>query len=191
MRQVLRSLLVLVAVVALPLAARAGDNIKTFEFLGFSEDGSKYMLKVMDANRGDTFVVKEFADNKTVKALPLEGVKDVKKLLDQTKKHFKITDKGKDDQTSPDGRFTFSAVPKGEKLLLNVMKGNKTATFQTYKLEKGDNGSVAKAQLKQIFWAKDGHKMLVILHKKLVDQNGMDADEAYAYEFFGGGLNFK
>lgn len=191
MRSFLRSILILVAVVVLPLAARASDNIKTFEFLGFSEDGNKYMLKVVDANRGDTFVVKALSDNKTLKALPLEGVRDVKKLLDQTKKHFKITDKGKDDQTSPDGRFTFMAVPRGEKLLLNVMKGNKTATYQTYRLEKGDNGSVPKVQLKQIFWAKDGHKMVVILHKKLVDQNGIDADEAYGYEFFGGSLNFK
>ena len=180
------------AFLALPGVALAGSDVsRTLQFLGFNADGTKYLLKVSDADTGDFLSLRNFATAKQEKAIPIEAKKQEKKLVEDAKKQFKIVDKGKEDMASPDGRFTFSGMCKGEKFFLKVAKGNKTADFQTLKLETGRGGTPARVDLKSVFWAQNGKNIVVILHRKLVDENGVDADEVHPYEFFAGGLNFK
>lgn len=165
------------------------DVVRTIEFLGFSEDGKKFLLKVTDADRGDSLSLRSFATGKSEKEYPIEDPKQEKKMIEAAKKKHKITDPGKDSQQSPDGRYTIVGIPKGDKYLLNVQKGEKMTKFQAISIDKGvSTGNYAKVTLKSVFWSKDGHRIVVIVHKKLVDEWGIDADEAYPYEFFGGSL---
>jgi len=184
----------LVAAVLCILASRpllAGNDLKrTVEFLGFTENADKYLLKIMDANIGDFFSVRAFDTGKQVKSFPIEIPKEEKKLLEEAKKAFKITDKGTEGQTSPDERYSIIGVPKGDKFQLNVTRGERSAKFQTINLASNDAGP-AKAMLKCVYWSKDLKRIVVIIHQTLVDENGIDADEARPYEFLVGGLNFK
>jgi len=187
----LRKALLLALVVLAPWAARAGhDVVRTLDFLGFSADGSKYLLKVSDANFGDFLSLRSFDTGKQVKSYKIEDKKDEKRLTEQAIKENKITDKGKDSQASPDGRYTIIGIPKGENFLLNVGKGERVAKWQSIKVE-SDRTSQAKVTLKSVFWDQSGRRVVVLVHKKLVGDNGMDADEAYPYEFYPGELTFK
>ena len=189
MRTLSPMLLALMVGVAVP--ARAGtDSTRTLEFLGFSTDASHYLLKVSDANAGDFLSLRSFDTGKQEKAVQIPQKKDEKKLVEDARKQFRITDKGVDAPQSPDGRFTLTGVPKGAQYIINVMKGDKTARFQALALESGKNGP-ARASLKSVFWSKDGRRIVVVVHKKLVDENGIDVDEAHPYDFLVGGLNFR
>ena len=99
------------AFLALPGVALAGSDVsRTLQFLGFNADGTKYLLKVSDADTGDFLSLRNFATAKQEKAIPIEAKKQEKKLVEDAKKQFKIVDKGKEDMASPDGRFTFSGM---------------------------------------------------------------------------------
>lgn len=185
-----RGLLVVVAV-AVPSFARAGhDLVRTLEFLGFSSDGTRFLLKVSDADSGDLLSVRSSVTGKQEKAFRIEQKKDEKRLLEEARKQFKITDKGTDSQTSPDGKYTIIGVPRGDQYLLNVGKGERTARWQSVPLNPGGAGP-AKVTLKAVWWSQDARRVVVILHREVSGDNGIDADEARSFEFFPGELGFK
>jgi hypothetical protein len=111
-------------------------------------------------------------------------------VVEQVRKQFAVTDKGTDAAASPDGRYVLVAVPRGDKLLLDVMRGDRTAKWVSLPLQTGRNGS-AKATLKSVFWAKDGHRIVVVVHQFLAGDDGVDLDQAHPFEFHGGELNFR
>jgi len=193
-RALIRISTTLVAVTVCVLASRpllAGNDLKrTVEFLGFTETGDKYLLKIMDANIGDFFSLRAFDTGKQVKSFPIENPKEEKKLLEETKKAFKITDKGTEGQTSPDERYNILGVPKGDKFQINITRGERSAKFKTIDLASNAAGP-AKAMLKNVHWSKDCKRIVLIIHQTLVDENGIDADEARPFDFLVGGLNFK
>ncbi|MBM4395652.1 MAG: hypothetical protein FJ087_08175 [Deltaproteobacteria bacterium] len=193
MRTVMRiaCVLLVAAGAGAPGTARAGhDVVRTFDFLGFSADGSRFLLKVTDPDAGDFLSVRTFATGKQEKGIKIEQRKDEKRLIEQARKQYRITDKGTDSQSSPDGRYTIVGVPRGDRFLLNVGKGERDAKWQSVPIESGRSGP-AKMTLKAVWWARDGRRLVVVLHKKLTGDNGVDADEARPYEFFPGELTFK
>ena len=175
---------------ARPLMA-GNDTKRTMEFLGFTEDGKKYLLRISDANTGDFFSVRSFETGKQIQGVPIENPKEEKKLLEETRKKHKITDKGVEGLTSPDERYSIIAIPKGDQFQLNLMRGERTAKFQTIELAKSEKGTVAKGMLKGVHWSKDCKRIVVILHQRLLDDNGIDADEARPFEMLVGSLNWK
>lgn len=182
---------VLFAVVLLaPGLARAGHDVRrTFEFLGFSGDGTKYILKVTDDDFGDSVSVRNFTTGKQEKAFPIEDKKDEKKVVETARKQFKVKDRGSDSQQSPDGKLTILGIPREGAFQLNLMRGNTQAKFKTIPVETAKVPT--KVTLKSVFWSEDGRKIVVLIHKKRVDENGVDADEAHPFEFLTGGLNFR
>jgi hypothetical protein len=181
---------VVVALLSSAPALAGHDVQRTIEFLGFSADASRFLLKVSDADAGDFLSLRSFATGKQEKAYPIERKKDEKKLVEDARRQHRIDDKGVEGPAAPDGRHALAGVSKGERFLLNVVRGEKTARFQELRLESGRSGP-ARMTLKTAYWSKDGHRVVVILHRKLVDENGIDADEARPYPFFAGELNFR
>jgi hypothetical protein len=194
--QYLHGVLAIVALLCLGMAAgpaQAGTDVKrTIDFLGFNADGSKYLLKITDANTGNFLSLRSFATGKQEKSIPLDIKKEEKKKTEDARTSFKITDKGVEATKSPDGKCEFFGVAKDDQFRINCQKGEKQGRWQTIKItDVGASGNPAKVTLKTMFWSADGHKVVVILHKTLVDENGIDADEAKPYDYFLGGINTK
>jgi len=185
-----RTLLACLLALMVPAVARAGhDVVRSMDFLGFSGDGAKYLVVIRDDDLGDSVSVRDFATGKQDQALPIADKSAEKKVVDDARKRFKVVDKGTDAMQSPDGVYTVLGIPRDGAFQLNLMKGNVQAKFKTIPVEASK--APTKVTLKSVFWSKDGRKMVVVLHKKRVDENGINADEAHPFEFLAGGLNFK
>lgn len=173
------------------LVALAGhDTVRTIEFCGFTADGKQYLLLIRDEQMGTFLSLRSADTGKQVKGTPIENPLDEKRLREETVKKHRITDPGTDSQASPDGRYTIIGVPRGIRFDLNVLRGNRSARLHTFKVEQGTSGP-AKVTLKAVHWSGDGHRIVVILHKELKDENGLDADEAWPFPFFASSLSFQ
>lgn len=184
-----------VPVIALGLSlstpALAGhDVMRTIEFLGFSQDGRQYLLLIRDGNVGDFLSVRAFRTGKQVKSYPVDDPGRKKATTDRVRKRHGITDPGKESLSSPDGRFTFVGFPKGSRFHLHVMRGEKSARFHAIQAHRGDSPSL-ETRLKTVFWSADGRRIVVIIHRRLNAENGMDADKALPFRFLAGSLNFR
>lgn len=180
-----------VLAIALPATAIAGhDLVRTIEFIGFTSDARHFLIKITDADTGDFLSLRSFETGKQVKAVPIESKKEQKKTIEDAKRRFKIVDKGTEGLAAPDGRHSLAGATQGGRFILNVLRGERTARLKEMKLETGKHGP-AQASLKTAYWSKDGHRVVVIIHKRLEDEYGMDADEAYPLLFYPGELNFK
>jgi hypothetical protein len=190
MRRIL-AILPIVAILAVPSSALAGHSLKrTVEFLGFSDDGARYLVKVVDADTGDALSVRSFATGKAEKTIPIEDRAAEKALLDGAKRSFHITDAGQDAQQSPDGKYTLLLLPKGLKVELRVMRGELRALLKALDARPGPDGP-QKLILKSVFWSKDGRRIVVIVHRTQPGENGVDADEAHPFDFLPGELQFE
>lgn len=180
----------LALVLLLPAAADAGREVRrTLQFLGFSEDGSRFLLKVVDADRGTFVSLRSFATNQQEKSYPVEDPADERKIIQDAMRRHKIVDKGRDSQIAPDERHTLIGIPKGHRYEIAALRDGKLATFTSLDVPKGASG-YAKVVLSGVHWARDGRKIVVVVHKTLADDNGVDADEAYPFEFLAGALRF-
>ncbi|MBL6975416.1 MAG: hypothetical protein ISR64_06780 [Deltaproteobacteria bacterium] len=183
--------LVIAFILSMAVPALAGHDVtRTVEFLGFSTDGRHYLLLIRDGNVGDFLSVRAFRTGKQVKSYPADEPAERKALTDRVRKRHRITDPGKESMSSPDGRFTLVGFPKGSRFHLHVMRGEKSARFHTIQSDRGDAGSL-KTRLKTVFWSKDGRRIVVIIHRRLATENGMDADKALPFRFLGSSLNFR
>lgn len=166
------------------------DTARTIEFCGFSADGSHYLLLIRDQHMGTFLSLRSFDTGKQVKGYPIDNPPDEKRLRDEVVKRHRITDPGTESQASPDGTYTVIGVPRGSRFDINVLRGNRSARLHTFDVEKGSSGP-AKVTLKAVHWSKDGHRIVVILHKLLKDEHGLDADEAWPFRFFASRLSFQ
>lgn len=173
-----------------PTTFAGHDTIRTVEFCGFSADGKEYLLLIRDEQMGTFLSLRSFDTGKQIKGYPIDNPLDERRLREETMKKHRITDPGTESQTSPDGTYTIIGVPRGIRYDINVMRGNRTARLHTFKVEQGASGP-AKVTLKSVFWSRDGRRIVVILHKVLKDENGMDADEAWPFPFFASNLSFQ
>lgn len=182
---------VIVGLSLAPAGVFAGhDALRTIEFLGFTADGSQYLLLIRDQQMGTFLSLRSFETGKQVKGHPIDNPLDEKRLREETVKKHRITDPGTESQASPDGRYTIVGVPRGIRFDINVLRGNRSARLHTFKVEQGTSGP-ANVMLKTVFWSKDGRRIVVILHKTLKDENGVDADEAWPFAFFASSLSFE
>jgi len=184
-------LLPILACLALPSAARADRDLRrTLEFLGFSDDGARYLLKVSDANSGDALSVRSFATGKAEKTIPLADRATEKQTIDATKRKYRITDPGADAVQSPDGRYTLLVLPKGMRTEIRAMRGEKRAVLKSLDATPGPEGP-PKVTLKSAFWTQDGRRVVVVLHRTLRGDDYIDADEAHPIDFLPGEMKFE
>lgn len=175
----------------LPLAVLAGhDTVRTIEFCGFTADGKQYLLLIRDEQMGTFLSLRSADTGKQVKGYPIDNPLDEKRLREEIAKKHRVTDPGTDSPASPDGTYTIIGVPRGIRFDLNVLRGNRSARLHTFKVEQGASGP-AKVTLKAVHWSRDGHRVVVILHKVLKDEHGLDADEAWPFPFFASSLSFQ
>ncbi len=174
----------------LPGQARAdGDVRRTVQFLGFSEDGSHFLLKVEDANRGTYLSLKSFASNKQEKSYPIEDLAQERNIIKDAKRRHRISDPGKDSQIAPDENHTMIGIPKGHRYEIAALRDGKLATVTSIDVPRGSEG-YAKVVLSGMYWNRDGHKIVIVVHKTLAGDRGLDADEELPIEFFAGSLRF-
>ncbi len=182
-------MLPLLACLAIPSTSRA-DVRRTLDFLGFSDDGARYLLKVSDANTGDALSVRSFATGKAEKTLPLAGPAREKQDVDAARRKYRITDPGTDAVQSPDGRYTLLVLPKGMKTEIRVMRGEKRAVLKVLDATPGPEGP-PKVTLKSVFWSRDGRRIVVVLHRTLRGDHYIDTDEAHPIDFLPGEMKFE
>jgi len=166
------------------------DTKRTLDFLGFSSDGNKYLLLVHDDNVGDFISVRSFRTGKQVKGIPILDPGDRNSLVDKARGTYRITDPGAESLSSPDGLYTFVGFPKGRRFHLRVMRGERSAGFHTMEVESGPSGP-AGLTLKTVHWSRDGHRIVVVVHKRLFGENGVDSERAMPFRFLSGGLKFR
>lgn len=174
-----------------PRGAVAGhDTVRTIEFCGFTADAKQYLLLIRDEQMGTFLSLRSAETGKQVKGYPIDNPLDEKRLREETMKKHRITDPGTESQASPDGTYTIVGVPRGIRFDLDVLRGSRSARLHTFKVDQGASGPV-KVTLKTVHWSRDGHRIVVILHKVLKDENGVDADEAWPFPFFASSLSFQ
>jgi hypothetical protein len=151
------------------------DDVATMEFLGFSEDGKVFVVKVLDKNRGNQFQVLDVKDAQLVKAFDI-----VKKTEEDTLKKIKTKYKVKDpnpNQATSDGKFMLLTGPgnKGQfKIMLS--NGKSFIDIKVIDLQKDQLGKFASAQAKGSFWHSDDKTWIVIYNQKLTGDFGIDRD---------------
>lgn len=176
--------------VVAPTAARADRDIRrSVEFLGFSDDGTRFMVRINDADLGDRLSVRVFDTGREDKAYPIDNPNNYQKQREQVAQRHRISDPGVDSPTSPDGRFTMVGFPRVRSFILAVLRGNRMAEFKKIPLVRGD-GPLPKTLLKSVWWNSDGRRIVVVLHKALAGRDGLDVDETHPFEFFAGELRF-
>ncbi|NOZ00866.1 MAG: hypothetical protein GXP54_03130 [Deltaproteobacteria bacterium] len=180
------SVIAMMVASAFSVSAIAGhDAGRSIEFLGFSGKGHRYLMLVRDENVGDFLSVRSFSTGKQEKGFPIESVKDARPMVAKISKRYRISDPGKESATSPDGRFTLVAFQKGRRFRIKVMRGEKFADLHTITLD----GEGTRLNMKTAFWSRDGHRVVVVVHKK--GPEGVETDRAVPLKFFGGSLNFR
>jgi hypothetical protein len=171
-------------------AVAGHDLVRTFEFVGFSVDGSRFLLLVNDAQTGYSFSLRSFDNGKQVKSHYVENPQDIEKTKKEMMAKYNIVPSHVSSLKSPDGRFSLVGVQEGRRFKVLVLQGKKTAVLKTIECEQGRAG-VAQASLKNAHWTKDGRKVVLIVHKVLREENGVDADEALPVLFLPSSLRFE
>ena len=190
MRRVL-TILPIVALLALPNVARADHDVRrTLQFLGFSDDGARYLLKVTDADTGDALSVRSFTTGRAEATIPLDDRATEKQAVDAAKRKYRVTDPGLEAMQSPDGKYTILVFPKALKVEIRAMRGERRAVVKALEARPGPDGP-PKVVLKTVFWTADGRRMVVVVHRTMRGDNGVDADEAHPIEFLPGELHFE
>jgi hypothetical protein len=166
------------------------DLVRTAEFVGFSNDASRFLLLVKDEQTGDFFSLHSFDNGKQIKSQFVENPQDIEKTKKELMAKHNIVASHVSSLKSPDGRFTLIGVQEGRRFKVLVLQGKKTAVLKTIDCEQGSTG-VAQLSLKSAYWTRDGRKVVIIVHKVLREENGIQADEAIPVVFLPSSLRFE
>jgi len=171
-------------------AVAGHDLVRTMEFIGFSSDGSKFLLLVRDEHAGDFFSLRSFDSGKQIKFEYVDDPQDIEKVKKRLMATHKIVVSHVSSLKSPDGRFSLIGVQEGRRFKVLVMQGKKIAVLKVIDCEQGRSG-IAQVSLKSAHWTNDGRKVILIVHKLLREENGIDADDAIPITFFPSSLRFE
>ncbi|MBM4387851.1 MAG: hypothetical protein FJ088_08945 [Deltaproteobacteria bacterium] len=178
------------AVVFICIRAGAEYDIRiTGEFVAFSEDGSKFLVKFTDSNRGSYFSLRDAEEGKRIKDFKIDRATEEEDLVKLVKKH-KLNDKGVEGQESPDGKYSLMGMQKKEKFRIFVLKGEKKAVFKDVELEP-DGDVLPKASLKTVVWSEDGGMFVVVVNLKYGGGVGIEKEQFLPFEFNASEIKFK
>lgn len=172
-----------------PEARAEGTIRKEITFLGFTEDGSRFLLRVHDANTGDSLSLRSVETGKAEKTIPLDPTGDPEPLIAKTRKALRVVDAGIEGPTSPDGRYTIILVPKGPRTQLRVLRGERQAVLQTLD-SRGSGEGPTQWMLKSVHWSGNGRSVVLLLHRKEPGMVDLDTDQAISLRFMPSELQF-
>lgn len=158
-------------------------------FLGFTEDGSRFLIQVRDAHLGNLLSLRSVATNQVEKTLPVDQPADLETSIAKARKSFRIRDMGTESPTSPDGRYTIILVPKGPRVQVRVLRGERQAVLHSLEVRGGEEGP-AQVQLKSVHWSGDGRSLVLILHRRDRAMGGEETDFVQAFRFLPSELRF-
>lgn len=178
------------AVLFIAFSSGAEYDIRiTGEFIAFSDDGRKFLVKFTDSNRGNYFSLRDTEEGKKIKDFPINRATEVEDLAKLVKKH-KLNDKGVEGHESPDGKYSLIGMQKKKKFRIFVLKGEKKAIFNDIELEP-DGDVIPKASLKSVIWSEDGSLVVIVLNLKYGGGVGIEREQFYPFEFNKGEITFK
>ncbi|HOU52734.1 MAG TPA: hypothetical protein PLQ97_02255 [Myxococcota bacterium] len=178
-----------VSVAGIPWARAEGTIRKEMTFLGFTEDGSRFLLQIHDANTGDSLSFRSVETGKAEKTIPVESPGDLEPAVAKARKSLRIRDAGVEGPTSPDGRYTLILVPKGPRTQIRVLRGERQAVLQTLDARGGGDGPI-QWMLKSVHWSSDGRSLVLLLHRKEPGMVALDTDQAISLRFMPSELQF-
>lgn len=173
----------------IPWAWAEGTIRKEMTFLGFTEDGSRFLLQIHDANTGDSLSFRSVETGKAEKTIPVESPGDLESAIAKARKSLRIRDAGVEGPSSPDGRYTLILVPKGPRTQIRVLRGERQAVLQTLDARGSGNGPV-QWMLKSVHWSSDGRSLVLLLHRKEPGTVALDTDQAISLRFMPSELQF-
>jgi len=180
---------VLVTVVGLREARAEGTIRKELTFLGFTGDGTRFLVQVHDANVGDSLSFRSVETSKAEKTIPVENPADLDAAITKARKTLGVRDLGVEGPTSPDGRYTLILVPKGPRVQIRVLRGEHQAVLRTLDARGGEDGPV-QWMLKSVHWSTDGRSLVLLLHRKEPGMVAQDTDQAFSQRFMPSELQF-
>ncbi|MBP7125620.1 hypothetical protein KBD49_04560 [Myxococcota bacterium] len=174
----------------MPGSVRAEGTIrKELTFLGFTEDGSRFLLQVRDANTGDSLSFRSVETGKAEKTIPVDSPGDLEPAVARARKSLRVQDAGVEGPTSPDGRYTLILVPKGPRTQIRVLRGERQAVLQTLDA-RGTGETPIQWMMKSIHWSRDGRSLVLLLHRKESGIVSQDTDQAVSLRFMPSELQF-
>ena len=169
------------------MAWASADEEVRIDFLGFSTDCKMAMVRITDPNSGNRITVFTIPKAKSVASKPFYSAAQEKKIKAQLAKKYRIKDPGKNSNQDPKGKITFFGLLKGKWFRIMAMRGNRTAAF-----DKVAAGKAGQVSLKEVWWAKDGRSMVMIINKKRSDPDyGFNIDVLRFYRYYPSTLHFK
>jgi hypothetical protein len=94
---------------------------------------------------GDSISFRSVETGKAEKTIPVENPADLDAAITKARKTLGVRDLGVEGPTSPDGRYTLILVPKGPRVQIRVLRGERQAVLRTLDARGGEDGPVRRA----------------------------------------------
>ncbi len=174
------------AILLVAVASTANAQTESrLSLLGFNEEGTQVLVKVVDPNQGTILQARDLETAKIKKGWLIENKNDeTKRVKDLRKKTFKVP--AVVDQVDPEGRFTVFGSPdkKRGNYDIMVMRDGRVGVLGSVPLKTEGKRAVAKAMLKEVVWAADGKTVYCIVNQKLERETGPeDVDDLHVLRF--------
>lgn len=155
------------------------------QFVAFNEDESQILVKVEDANLGNSLQIREFGTNAIKKAYLSETKQAEQKRRRVLKRRFPKA--GIVDQMGPRNRGTIMGAPDGKGgYNLLIMKDNRVGVLATIPLdvEKDNPANKAKGMLKEVIWTENGRQIVAIVTQEIKRDNGTSKiDDIHYFQY--------
>jgi hypothetical protein len=158
------------------------------QFLGFSQDGELFALKVNDLQRTPRVEILESKSMKPVGRYPFSDDTDFKKAWSKAKQKHKVdkpsADKGPEHPT--DG-ITILTSQKKDKFFILATKCGKLAPYDAIDVLKGSTKTEkdipAKANQVELVWDQGGKYVVIVYHQKIPGSWAWESDFVHAFKF--------
>lgn len=184
------SLLAALLVTATSGAALADDDdegkrpktSQAMEVVGFSTDGSSFVLKVEDEMRGPMYQIRDAKRGTVAEAFPFREDTE-KKAWRQVKKAIDLDKEWVNGPENPKKEVVMMTAPKGTNLCIYMMQGEAIKLYTKVALLTTDKGEVAESFVKQMAWDRRGKYAVLVYHQKIKDLLEWEGDFVHAFKF--------
>ena len=166
------------AVLFVAFGAQAQERQISFDFVGFSGDGTQVVLKKYDHNVGWSYDVYQLADGVSAKRYAFDDSNEKAILKKLTKTHAVQPGDG---PKSPDGKLFAMGCQDGKYLDVLIMEKPRIGRFEAIEMPiHKTTKKPAEGMLKQAIWSPDGTWLVVVFTVKTEEY---ERDEFRAFKF--------
>jgi len=170
------------------LAEQEETKNEQMSFLGFSEDGELFAIKVNDLQRTPRVEVRETKNMKLVGQYTFSDDADFKKAWTKAKRKHSVDKPAA--ETGPEhptlGITLLTAVKKGKFFIL-ATKCGKLIPYDAFDLLTGstktEKNIPAKANQMELVWDQAGKHVVLIYHQKIPGSWAWESDFVHAFKF--------